>query len=547
MSKVIYAYNRNYRFDKETEKRLAQICNELLPDNISTMPNHTICVNDRTAYAVMNSNSSLCKSESSLLLGCLYENGDIDWHIPQGRFPDGSYAIFRNSDDYIELVSDAAGSRTIWYYLDDNLFIASTSQRAIILFLGDFVFDERVIPWMLSTGSLGPEFSWDKRLKRLLANSSVLLDKKNWTLFQNNQNDTIFSVKSCSREQHKTRLRDAISRTIGALISIDHSKWTLALSGGYDSRAILCFIKEQIGISRDFKTVTWGLEKSINQEGNDAKIAQDIANKLSVQHEYHHTDISPEPIETIVNRFILCGEGRIARISGYMDGMEIWRKFYDEGVVGIIRGDQGFGYARVSSELTVRASIRCTLCSDFENLKNIIEDFGLPAQELPTDLKRREEESFSSWRDRLYHQYTLPTEFAALSDIKLSYVEVINPLLSKSILSVVRNLPDRLRTNKSIYKEIFDSIGPDIPYADKVAIADRQNILRSKEFVELLKNEINSSYANQLFGSNFVRYILSGISEKTPKSLKTKKIKKSLGTNKVKRIKESINIENTNH
>ncbi len=151
MSKVIYAYSRNYPFNKETENRLAQICNELLPDNISTMLNHRICVNDRTAYGVMSSNSSLRESESSLLLGCLYESGDIDWDIPKEGFPDGSYAIFRNSDDYIELVSDAAGSRTIWYYLDDNLFIASTSQRAIILFLGDFVFDERVIPWMLST------------------------------------------------------------------------------------------------------------------------------------------------------------------------------------------------------------------------------------------------------------------------------------------------------------------------------------------------------------------------------------------------------------
>jgi hypothetical protein len=250
-----------------------------------------------------------------------------------------------------------------------------------------------------------------------------------------------------------------------------------------------------------------------------------------VQHEYYHTDVSREPIEAILDRFVLCGEGRIDHLAGYLDGMEIWRKLHDEGVSGIIRGDEGFGWTQVSSELDVKTSVGCALCTDFDNLKSSIADFGLPAQALPVDLKKRRGESLSSWRDRLYQEYRLPTILAALSDIKLSYVEVINPLLSKSILTTVRSLPDCLRTDKTIFREIVDSIGPDVPYADKDATADPRDVLRRKDFVELLKNEIDSSYANQLFGSSFVRFILNSISETMPRSLETQQSE---------RIKESI-------
>jgi hypothetical protein len=175
MSKSIYICSR-HELPDDTSNKLSDICSELAPDNIEPKA-PKIKVNNKTALAIMNPANTICINGDSLSMGMVYNLKD-SWHIPKTDFPEGSYALFRNSDDICELVTDAVASRTVWYYHDDEFFIGATSQRAIIMFLNNFEFNEKVIPWMLSTGSLGPEFSWDKRLKRIPPDSSILLDKK---------------------------------------------------------------------------------------------------------------------------------------------------------------------------------------------------------------------------------------------------------------------------------------------------------------------------------------------------------------------------------
>ena len=233
-----------------------------------------------------------------------------------------------------------------------------------------------------------------------------------------------------------------------------------------------------------------------------------------------------------MNRFILCSEGRIDHLSGYLDGMDIWRKLHDEGnITGVIRGDEGFGWTQVSSELTVKLSVGCALCADFDNLKKVADVFKLPTQELPPELGKQKNESLCAWRDRLYHSYRLPTILAALSEIRFSYVEQINPLLSRTILTAVRATPDSLRTDKSLFKEIVHKIGPDVPFASKVANAEPEGILRSKPIVDVIKRELGSSYAGHLLGQDFVDYICRGMKEVTPgPKSRRKEIKKRIGS-----------------
>ena len=524
MSKAIYACCRNSSFNENDEFKLQQICSSLTPDNITSPVQHKVFVSDKIAYAIINHHFLFQELNESLLVGYSYDQKD-KWHKPKTEFPDGSYAIFRQDQDYIEIVSDFAGSRTIWYYFDENLFIASTSQRAIILFLGDFKFEARVIPWMLSTGTLGPELSWDTRIKRIPPNASVILDKANWAISQH-QNAIYFSPQQLIQTEQKQLLKNAISKTIESLKYLDFSKWALLLSGGYDSRALLCFLKN----NDQLKTITWGLSESINENGNDAKVAEELAKTLKVRHSYYHTDISKEPIEQIIDRFILCGEGRIDHLAGYMDGLEIWRRLASEaGVYGVIRGDEGFGWLPISSELTAKYTIGCALCSDYSNLENISRDFGLPEQEFPVGLRRQSEESLESWRDRLYHSFRLPTILAALSEIKYSYVELINPLLSKRILQQVRELPDSSRTNKSLFKEIVNVISPNVPYASKEANAAPKDLLKKKEIVEVIKGKLQTVAATDLLGIDFVNYTLAGIQlENLASQSATKKLKTAI-------------------
>ena len=538
MSKAIYICSRTHSFGPADEDRLTEICRALKPDNLVTPVSHRVSTGDHTACAIMNYQTSNIEKKNSLLLGYLYDRSG-NWDEPLTGFPDGSYAIFRGNDDYFEAVTDPVASRTIWYYFDEEWFIASTSQRAIVMFLGSFHFDERVIPWMVSSGTLGPELSWDNRIVRLQLDSSVVLDRKSWSL-STRQTPIHFTEDPRSDSEHKRMLEEAIATTIESIKDLEFSNWVLPLTGGYDSRAILCWISKEGLITEDFRTITWGLEESVNEKGNDAKVAIDVADALGVRHKYYPTDISEEPVAQVIDRFLFLIEGRSDHLSGYMDGMKIWRDLFEDGVLGIIKGDVYIGWVPVSSAARVRFQVGCTLCSDYSNLAGVIEKFGLSAQKMPDYLEHKDE-SFIAWRDRLLYTFRIPTFYAAVSDIKFSYIEQITPLLSRPILDRARELPDRLRVDKHLYTEIIKPISPEVPYADKLAIASLEDILRNGSIGELLNDTLNSDYARTLFSSEFLDWVTKGISSAgTFSSKRSGSLRKSLKKRTPRFIKDLL-------
>lgn len=528
MAKILYAYSRRIPFGQDDARRLRTICKRLEPDNLSLPASHKVIVEGTLACGIVNCRKAVMKG-TSILLGCLYGK-DERWENPKEEYPDGSYAIFRNSSDCLEVVSDAAASRTIWYCFNDEYFVASTSQRAIVMFLGGFDFNDQVIPWMLSTGSLGPDSSWDKRIKRLPPDSSVVLDKERWSISVNRR-PIVFCPKSRSHSNHKELLMNEIRTIIQSLnhsSDISFNDYLLPLSGGYDSRAILCFLTER-GVPENLKAITWGLEQNMNRVGNDAAVAKELAGKLGVKHRYFHADVGIESMEKVIDRFIHCGEGRVDQISAYMDGLETWRKLLEEErCSGIIRGDEGLGWITVTSASRVRLNLGLGLCADYRNLDGVIEKFQFSRQDLPVDLHRGKGETLSAWRDRLYHAYRLPTILAALSDIKLSYVEVINPLLARSILHRVRELPDRLRTHKALFKEIVNSVSPDVPYASEGANENLNSVLRRREIVELIRNKLQSNGAEGIFKRDFLEHVLRGIRDEDSSGKESKRTRRNI-------------------
>jgi len=531
MAKCIYICSREL-LPVSTESRLYSICNELAPDNV-ILPEPRVVINGSIAYAIMNPTKTLMESGNSVLIGEIFNKNKM-WSEPLEKFPDGSYALFRDGKTYCEIVSDPVASRTIWYYRNDNIFIASTSQIAIVRFIGNFEFDERVIPWMLSTGSLGPGFSWDKRIKRVPVDSSVILNKNNWSV-STRSNPVEFNSVKRSDEEHKKLLAESLRSTFASL-DLDYSHWVLPLSGGYDSRGILCLLYENANIEH-LRTITWGLESSINIKGNDANIAKELANALNVSHKYYHTDISSEPVDIIINRFVMLGEGRIDHLSGYMDGFKIWKTLFEDGIEGIIRGDEGFGSEHVSTGINVRLSVGCSLCTDTSNLQNY-KKYGFASQEMPEYLNQTKGETLATWRDRLYHEYRLPTILAALSDLKLSFVEQTNPLLSKRILKQVRELPDHLRTEKALFKKIIVSKSPKIDFAMSAAVASSREILKQRQVADFLKNELMSDHPKKIFPAEFLKFVVTGIKTES----KEKKVKANSSSIKLFIKKRSPNF-----
>ena len=502
MSKIIYVCFRN-GLPVTAEQRVREACKRLEPDNIVPRPARVVR-HGNSVYGVVNPSPSMLARDGSVAVGHLLgDKGQREDALSRGT-PDGSFALFRDSGDSLEVMSDPAGSRTVWYYRDEETFIASTSQRAIVGFAGGFQFNEQVVPWVLSTGSLGPSLSWDKRIEMLSPDSSVVLNKKDWSV-SIKTTPIEFTPLDQPYEQHERILLEALEETFASL-DLDLTTWVLALSGGYDSRSILYMLRD-VGKSIDnLRTVTWGLASRRSREGSDGAVSKALADALEVSNDYYPTDFTGEPIDRVLDRFVRLGEGRVDHMSGYMDGFAMWKAMFEDGVEGLIRGDEGLGWDKPKLPLdsAVRIGVGCAPCSDFRNFQG----YGLAAQELPPSLLKEKGETLAAWRDRLYHQFRLPTIISALSDLRLAYVEQASPLLSRKVLLAVRQLPDSLRTDKILFRSIVGAMSPRVHFASSGAIASPQQILREDRIVNLLKDEISSETIRTIVPSELVEKIV---------------------------------------
>ncbi len=482
-------------------KVLYDLSRRLAPDNID-WPEPEVFVDFGKMAAVMNVNATVGRKHDSVCLGHMV-CPDAQWWRPGSEVPDGSYALFRSDSDTVELVSDIVASRTIWYVYRDDLFIASTSQRAIVALLGDFQLNSAAVPWMLSCGCLGPGYSWDHRIKSLGPDSRLVLDRSTWKLSIKRKR-AVF-VQRCNSEADCESVYRAALNDLFDTLDVDPSQWSLMLSGGIDSRSILAMLKN----GSKLKAVTWGLKDQIQDCHNDAAVAAQVAASLGIDHQYFETDISPEPIDIVFNRFLSTGEGRIDHVAGYMDGLNIWKRLHEEGVAGVIRGDQG----------SIESYFDCWLCiggrflDGYSNLNDRYR-FGMGevvTQQWPAYLERRKKESLAAWRDRLHHEFRIPYVMAALTEIKASYVEVMNPFLCRCVIEPLRGFPDRLRSDKRLFKKIVKPMLGEIETAKSYGNASLSTILSAGRVVDELSAELESEYCRQLFSDEFVDQTLKGL------------------------------------
>lgn len=510
MSKALFICYRNKSIPKDLIKTMGQIQKEILPDNITPNP-LDLKYNNGSVSCIFNPVELEQRNNESICLG--FTSDKSWWEIQsKKRVLEGSYSIFRNDSDLVELQTDAVASRTIWYYFDDDLLIASNSQLAILYYLGDFNFNNEVVPWMLASGIIGPGLSWDKRIKCLKPQSILSLDKKIWLMdIWTEAIDFTFNDMGLTDDQYLEELSSVLTKSIQSLPF--QASLLLPLSGGYDSRGILLSLNDRYNY---LTTVTWGNKLASKNENSDAYIAKKLANFFKVKHKYLLTENPKLEPQKMIDRFLINSEGRIDHIAGYMDGFEIWADIFKTKCSAIIRGDEGFGWSLLYSEKQARTSCGLYLMEDFDKLK----DLGYQ-HKLPQDFEKKSNESSEEWRDRLYHTFRLPTILGALNETKTSYVEVLNPLLSYSILKFVRTLPDRLRTDKNLFKKSVDRKTPDIPFATEAAISDYRDLLKKGEFINYFIETIRDD-SDDIIHRDFVNTLIERIQTKKKSSIRSK-------------------------
>jgi len=446
---------------------------------------------------VANPAASTRRDGVSVALGVI--EPDARWSVPRAPVPDGSFALFRADDEHVELVADASASRTIWYAMTDDLFVASTSQRAVVSVLGDFRPNLEAAAWLLSSGALGPGRGWDLRVERVPPGGRVLLRRASWRL---EARESAISLEprgdAVDPDERGSRL-EAIVDDVVSRLDLDYSRWVVPLSGGVDSRGLLLALGRARRGYDGLRCITWGQRAALDEPGSDARIARELAERLGVEHDYFVVEATTEPRERFLERFLVAGEGRADAIGGYVDGFAVWQRLYAAGAEGVIRGDEAFGWKAVRNETDVRESVHLTTLEDVCG-ERAARELGLLPQRIPEALERRPDESLAMWRDRLYQQYRLPVMLAALTDLKTSYVEVVNPFLYARVLAYARALPDELRTNKRLWRGMVDAWSPDLRYATRAAVPPPRTLMADTEMLALMLDELGSARTAALFG-----------------------------------------------
>jgi asparagine synthase len=491
MTRAVLVVSRDPKAPNSLDSFADVLNRNLAADNIDPRPATVIHRTGVTA-AVLNPSTTSRTQGASIAIGTLLDPIG-DWHVPGAPLPDGSFALLRADDTHVELVADGVGSRTLWYTVTDRELIASTSQRAIVTLLGSFEPNRDVLPWMLSAGTLGPLDGWDARVKRVQPGERVLLDRSRWRVKSTVEQPSPSPEANLSHDAHRERLRSTVSDACRRW-SFDARKWILTLSGGADSRSLLCLLRD-----RRIGTVTWGLPHSDEKDGNDAQVAREVARIVGAPHRFIAIEAGAvsDP-EVVLRRFVALGEGRVDRISGYVDGFGVWKTLFEEGFDGVIRGDHAFGSELVRSAYAVRSKTSLTTLADYFSADEI-ESFEFPEQRIPEVLTRAPAETGAAWRDRLFRTSRIPTFLAALTDLKTPYVDVGNPLLARSVLDCVRALPDELRTGKRLWRELVRAQLPEVAIARRVAIPSVTDFLKERRVLQLLLDELASDRAASIF------------------------------------------------
>ncbi len=511
---------------KEDLKLFADlISSQLTPDNIDESEPY-IYIKDRIFSCTVNPSRSVRFDQGRTCLGLIEDFTDEQWK-PKIPIGDGTFALFRFDAEYFEVVSDYVASRTIWYVHNEDYLIASTSQRMIITFLGDLRFNDTAVRWMLSAGLIGPGQSWDTRIKPLPGNSVLLLNRNEWKSSikysdSHDEHRELHEVDPIVKpvSWHKENFEEALKESM-LYSNIDFSNWTLALSGGIDSRSILFYLKDK----KDIKCITWGLSGARSSKDNDAYIASTLASICKFQHDYIETDIQESDFKNTLNRFLVAGEGRIDHLSGYMDGLQLWKKLCDSGF-GILRGydAQGATPRKVTNERQARFTTGLICGSDYKN--SIIPDnLKVSENDIPQNLKKKTSESIEQYRDRLWLSFRTPVLTAALDEIKTAYVEILNPLLFKRIVKAFEILPDELRNDKFLFRTIIDETFPEIQYAKRDAVQDIGSILNNKEIKKYLKQELLEVKDSGVLSHDLVMTIVNSIEESAHQRLLIRKLR----------------------
>jgi len=481
---------------------LRAIVGDVLPPGQADMDRLRVSRGDGLLTAVWGRDDAIDTHGHSTLAGVLRgAAARVPWWKLGAPGPDGSFALIRAERDRLEIFRDFAGSRPLWITrLPCGGVAVSTVFEVLIALLGDFAVNDEALGWFLSSGTAGPGVSWDARVALVPRNTRICVTRAGDSLeieqFRGPAVDT--HVSAAAEKMLGTVLWESL-----ADFEFREHDWLLALSGGYDSRALLDGLKH---VSR-LSCTTWGDPERIGTPMNDIDIARRLAAKAGRAHE---TALIQRPsdaaeFERALRRFVRYNDGRTDNCLGYLDGMQIWDEMGNGPAGAILRGDEVLGSNVARSESHVLKNMRLLPFSHFARDSVQTEMRHRFGHDVPAELRQEDDESCSRWRWRLRLEHEIPTVYAALNGVRNRFMESVCPLLTRKLISCAATLPDSALDNKNAFHRVVADCFGDVPFATDRAILYRSDLLKIDQVRNALIEHLADPFARDVLGKRIAR------------------------------------------
>lgn len=458
-------------------------------------------VKDGFLTAVLGGSELAKVHENSVFVGVAIPNGGSEewWRLNESA-PDGSFVIFRAEGDTVELISDYAGSRPIWYArLPCGGVAGSTCFELVIALLGSFELDNESLGWFLSAGNCGHGRSWDKRVKPVPRNTRL-------SISNNGAKVDIRSEQAMPVEKFTGSLTDeSIAQELDESMGHFHTNrhgWLLALSGGCDSRALLHGVRNM----DDVDCVTWADSKRRSLARGDVEIATQLASMTGRNTMVRNIrrPATVDEFDSAMRRFVRYNDGRTDDFIAYIDGMRVWDDISEMCSKPLLRGDEVFGTTSTRNKTEVMRNMRLLTFNDYPHDEVQKELAGKYNHSLPEALAHRDGETESAWRLRLRLEFETPTVYAALNNIRNRFTESICPLLTRHVLSIAEAMSDEELENKRQFKRVVGRMFPGVPFAQGRVILYRDEVIKLDPVQHVLRDHLRDEVARDILGDRVV-------------------------------------------
>jgi len=375
----------------------------------------------------------------------------------------------------IILLVDRTASNPIYYVQTrDHLLFAPEVKALIASPLIDKAIDMEAFATFMAQGYLLSDQTLFKSVRRL--RGGELLRVKNGAVAR--ETYWRYSPGSASDGASETELERELGQLLNAAAQKhlgEPGKTVIFLSGGVDSRGILGASLAQVhGDGRRLNTVSWGASQGTHD--SDVAVAASLARHLNTNHRFLQRKISD--YREYFNRvnYLIDGLSDVPAFHPYEHQLMV--ELRSAGYQRVLRGDEVFGLRSFSASSIEGAATIAYM----QRLRRVR---GLETAIRPTQYEALCEASDSAIekalaeasdltpnqaKDFFYFTHRLQYYLQSGSYFRQIELDQRNVLLDDSILDFMAKVPDSLRIDKMLFRDVVKQQYPDLarfPYAKR--------------------------------------------------------------------------------